>query len=241
MQAQIENTMADKKHQDVKGDQRLENIEETLTKTEQFIFNNQKNISVVVLIILAAIIGYFAYNRYYMAPKSMEASKQMFAAQRYFEIDSLDKALYGDGNNLGFLDIAEEYGMTKPGNLANYYAGICFLKKKDFNQAIDFLEEFSGNDHLVGPMATGAIGDANLELGDQKKAAAYYIEAANQDKNGFTAPLFLMKAGNVYELMGSYDEAISAYKRIKNEYLKSKEARTIDKYIARAEARKGGK
>jgi len=233
--------MADKKHQDVKGDQRLENIEETLTKTEQFIFNNQKNISVVVLIILAAIIGYFAYNKYYMAPKSMEASKQMFAAQRYFELDSLDKALYGDGNNLGFLDIIDEYSMTKPGNLANYYAGMCFLKKKDFNQAIDFLEDFSGNDHLVGPMATGAIGDANLELGDQKKAVAYYMEAANQDGNGFTAPLFLMKAGNVYELMGSYDDAISTYTRIKNEFVKSKEARSIDKYIARAEALKNGK
>jgi len=241
LQAQIENTMANKKHQDVKGDQRLENIEETLTKTEQFIFNNQKNISVVVLIILVAIIGYFAYNKYYMAPKSMEASKQMFAAQRYFEIDSLDKALYGDGNNLGFLDIIDEYSMTKPGNLANYYAGICFLKKKDFNQAIDFLEEFSGDDHLVGPMATGAIGDANMELGDQKKAIAYYLEAANQDENGFTAPLFLMKAGNVYELIGNYDEAISTYNRIKNEYVKSKEARSIDKYIARAEARKNGK
>jgi len=233
--------MANKKHQDVKGDQRLENIEETLTKTEQFIFNNQKNISVVVLIILAAIIGYFAYNKYYMAPKSMEASKQMFAAQRYFELDSLDKALYGDGNNLGFLDIIDEYSMTKPGNLANYYAGLCFLKKKDFNQAIDFLEDFSGDDHMVGPMATGAIGDANLELGDQKKAVAYYMEAANQDENAFTSALFLMKAGNVYELMGNYDEAISTYTRIKNEFVKSKEARSIDKYIARAEARKNGK
>jgi tetratricopeptide (TPR) repeat protein len=225
--------MANKKHQEVKGDQRLENIEESLTKTEQFIFNNQKNISVVVFIIIVAIIGYFAYNKYYMAPKSMEASKQMFAAQRYFELDSLDKALYGDGNNLGFLDISEEYSMTKPGNLANYYAGICFLKKKDFNQAIDYLEDFSGDDHLVGPMATGAIGDANLELGDQKKAVAFYLEAANQDDNGFTAPLFLMKAGNVYELMGNYDDALSAYNRIKTEYVKSKEARNIDKYIAR--------
>ena len=228
--------MADKKHQEVKGDQRLENIEETLTKTEQFIFNNQKNISVVVIIIIAVIVGYFAYNKYYMAPKSMEASKQMFAAQRYFELDSLDKALYGDGNNLGFLDIIEDFSMTKPGNLANYYAGVCFLKKKDFNQAIDYLEEFSGDDHLVGPMATGAIGDANLELGDQKKAVAFYLKAAKQDDNGFTAPLFLMKAGNVYELMGNYSEAVSTYKLIKTKYVKSKEARNIDKYIARAEA-----
>ena len=29
----------------------------------------------------------------------------MFHAQQYFEADSLDKALYGDGNSLGFIDI----------------------------------------------------------------------------------------------------------------------------------------
>jgi len=238
---QIEKTMANKKNQEEKGDQRLENIEETLTRTEQFIFSNQKNISVVVLIIVIGIIGYFAYNRYYIAPKSMEASKQMYAAQRYFEQDSLEKALYGDGNNLGFIDIADEYGSTKPGNLANYYAGICFLKKKDFNQAIDYLDEFKGDDHLIGPMATGAIGDAHMELGDQKKAVAFYLEAANQDANGFTSPLFLMKAGNVYELMGKYDEAISTYQRIKTNFVKSKEAASIDKYIARATTSKENK
>lgn len=230
--------MADKKHQDVKGDQRLENIEETLTKTEQFIFSNQKNISVVVFIVVIAIVGYFAYNKYYVAPKSMEASKQMFAAQRYFELDSLDKALYGDGNISGFLEIVEEFGSTKPGNLANYYAGMCFLNKKDYKQAISFLEDFNGDDHLIAPMATGAIGDANLELGDQKKAVAFYLEAANQDDNNFTAPLFLLKAGNVYELMGKYDDAITTYQRIKTSFAKSKEARNIDKYIARAETLK---
>ncbi len=228
--------MVNKKHQEVKGDQRLENIEETLSRTEQFIFNNQKNISVVVLIVVIAIVGYFAYNKYYMEPRNAEAATQMFAAQHYFESDSLDKALYGDGNNLGFLDIIDEYGMTQPGNLANYYAGISFLKKKDFNQAIDLLEDFSGDDHLVQPMAIGAIGDAYLELGDQKKAVEHYKKAANFDKNEFTAPLFLLKAGNVYELLAEYDNAVKAYKQIKSEYPKSKEAFDIDKYIARAES-----
>ncbi len=233
--------MVNKKHQEEKGDQRLENIEESLSRTEQFIFNNQKNISVVVFIVVVAIIGYFAYNKYYMAPKTTEASKQMFAAQRYFESDSLDKAIYGDGNNLGFLDIIDEYGMTQPGNLANYYAGISFLKKKEFNQAIDYLKKFSGDDHLIQPMAIGAIGDAYLELGEQKKAVDHYLKAANYDKNGFTAPLFLMKAGNVYELMADYGGAIKTYKQVKTEYPKSKEAFDIDKYIARAETLKNKK
>ena len=226
--------MVKKKHEEISGDQRLENIGETLSRTEAFIFNNQKILGIVITIVIIAILGFFGYNKYYLEPKSTEAAEQMFHAQQYFEADSLDKALYGDGNSLGFIDIISEYGMTKPGNLANYYAGISFLKKNDFEQAIDYLEDFSADDHLISPMATGAIGDAYLELGDMEKAAAYYIEAANIDDNGFTSPLFLYKAGQVYELLGNYDKAITTYTKIKTKYYKSNEGRSIEKNISRA-------
>jgi len=225
--------MAKKKHEEVTGDQRLENIGETLSKTEEFIFNNQKVIGIIVSIIIVAILGYFGYSRYYIEPKTEEATTQMYQAQLFFESDSLDKALYGDGNSLGFIDISNEYSMTKPGNLANYYAGICFLKKNDFEQAINYLEDFNANDHIVAPMATGAIGDAYMELGNKDKAAAYYLEAANMDDNGFTAPLFLYKAGKVYEMLGSYDKAINTFTRIKTNYYKSDEGRQIEKDISR--------
>lgn len=227
--------MAKKKHEETIGDQRLENIGETLSKTEEFIFANQKVIGVVVTIIILAILGYFGYDRYYIEPKTEEAQEQMFQAQLFFESDSLDKALYGDGNNLGFIDISDEYGMTKPGKLANYYAGISFLKKNDFEQAIDYLEDFTLNDHLVAPMARGAIGDAYLELGEKEKASAYYIEAANMDDNEFTTPLFLYKAGQVNELLGNYDKALNLYRRVKDNYYRSNEGRSVQKNISRVE------
>jgi len=233
--------MVKKKHEEVSGDQRLENIGETLSNTEQFIFNNQKFIGVGVVVIIIVILGFFGYGKYYIEPKTTEAAEQMFQAQKYFESDSLDKALYGDGNSIGFIDIISDYNMTKPGNLANYYAGISFLKKGDFKQAIDYLGDFSADDHLISPMAKGAIGDAYLELGEKDKAAAYYIEAANMDDNGFTSPLFLYKAGQVYELQGKYDKAITTYTRIKDNYFKSTEGRSIEKNIAQAKALKDTK
>jgi len=228
--------MAKRKEIEKKGDQIFENIEETLTQTEQFIVNNQRNISIAVGVIIVIILGFFGYQKYYIEPKTQEAQEQIYMAQGYFEADSLDKALYGDGNSLGFIDIAEEYNMTEPGNLANYYAGIISLKKGDFQQAIDYLEGFDGEDHFVGPMATAAIGDAYVELGDLNKGADYYIEAADQKSNDLTTPLFLFKAGQVYELLKAYDNAIRIYTRIKDEYPKSSEARTIEKYIGRATA-----
>jgi len=125
--------MARKKEQEQKVEKRIENIEETLTRSETFIVENQKTISIVVIAILVIVLGVFGYQKYIVEPKTQEAENQIFYAQQFFQADSLDKALFGDGNNLGFVDIAEEYSGTKPGNLANYYAGISFLKKGNFN------------------------------------------------------------------------------------------------------------
>lgn len=227
--------MVKKKQEELKADHRLETIEESLSKTESFIVENQNVISIVVGIVVVVILGYFGFQKYYLEPQNIEAQDQMYNAQRYFESDSLDKALYGDGNSLGFIDIASDYSITQAGNLSNYYAGLAFLKKGNFDQALDYLKSFESSDRVVGSMAKGAIGDAYLEKGDKSSAVSYYLEAAHRDANDFTTPLFLLKAGNVYELEKEYSKAVDAYATIKEDYPKSNEARDIEKYIARAE------
>ncbi len=224
-----------------KAPQQFENIEESLTKAEEFIVNNQKVLTTIVAILVVLILGFFGVNRYYLQPKNQEAQEQIYPAQHYFQVDSLNKALYGDGNSLGFVDIAKNYSITKAGKLARYYAGICFLKKGDFNQAIQYLSKFSTDDMLIGPMAKGALGDAYLSLGNKNKAVSLYMEAANLSSNDFTTPMFLLKAGEVYEDMGNYDDAITAFTKIKTDYYKSQEARDIEKFIARAQTLKENK
>jgi len=158
----------------------------------------------------------------------------MFMAEKYFEKDSVNLALFGDGNYLGFLDIIDDYKMTKSANLSKYYAGICYLKLGNWEEAISYLKKFKKKDEMVSAMAIGAIGDAYMEMSDPDKAAGYYMKAANDRTNEFTTPLFLMKAGITYEQMGEWDKALKAYERIKNEYDKSFEGRGVDKYLIRA-------
>jgi tetratricopeptide (TPR) repeat protein len=216
-----------------KTEERIVAVEEAFSKTEQFIEKNQKLILIMVGAIILIVLGYFGFKRLYLAPREKEAQSQMFMAEKYFEMDSLTKALKGDGNYLGFLDIIDQYKFTKSANLSHYYAGICYLKKGEFQNTIDQLSDFNSGDELVAPMAIGAMGDAYMELNNTDKAIDYYLKAADKRKNDLTSPMFLMKAGMAYELEGKNDLALKTYMRIKTEFGRTNEGRDIDKYIAR--------
>lgn len=216
-----------------KTEERIVAVEEAFGKTEQFIEKNQKIILIVVGAIILVVLGYFGFKRLYVAPREKEAQSQMFMAEKYFEMDSVTKALKGDGNYLGFLDIIDQYKFTKSANLSHYYAGICYLKKGEFQNALDQLGDFSAGDELVAPMAIGAMGDASMELNKTDQAIDYYLKAADKRKNDLTSPMFLMKAGMAYELAGKNDLALKTYERIKTEFPRTSEGREIDKYIAR--------
>lgn len=214
-------------------------VEEALSKSEQFIEKHQKTLIIVIGAIIVIGLGIFAFQRLFIDPREKEAQGQMFMAQKYFEQDSLGKALNGDGNYVGFLSIIDDYSMTKASNLAKYYTGIIYLKQGKYQEAIDYLDKFNGKDELVGPMATGGIGDAYTELGQKEKALDYYLKAADQRDNNMTTSLYLMRAAWTYEDLGKYDKAVELYTKIQKEHPKSMEARDIDKYIERAKAMSG--
>jgi tetratricopeptide (TPR) repeat protein len=217
-----------------KTEERIVAVEAAFSKTEQYIERNQRTILIVVGALVVIFLAYFVgFRGYYLPNKEKAAQSQMFMAEKYFEMDSINKALNGDGNYPGFLEIIDQYGLTKSSNLAHYYAGVCFLKKGDFQKAIDFLKGFNGKDEVVGPMATGAIGDAYMELKQTDKAIEYYLKGADQKINEFTTPMLLMKAGWAYEESGNKEKAISVYERIKKDFPRATESRDIDKYIAR--------
>ena len=217
-------------------DQPIVDVEQAFSRTELFIENNKKNISIVLTVIILVVGGYFAYKYWYVAGEETKAQAEMYKAEQFFEKDSLEKAMNGDGDVMGFSQIVDEYGITPSGNLAEYYLGICYLKKGQFEDAITHLEEFDGNDQIVGPVATGAIGDANMELGKTEEAITYYLKAAEQNKNQFTTPIYLKKAAMANEEKGNYADAVKLYERIKDEYSETMECKEMEKFIARAKA-----
>jgi len=218
-------------------------LDETASKSEQWIIKNQKAIFGILIGIVVVILGYLAYQKYLQEPKEKEAADELAFPKTYFEdaktnsvaTDSLyTLAIEGADGKYGFVDIANEYSGTKAGNLANYYAGISFLKLKNYEEAIKHLENFSSSDELLGPVAKGAIGDAFADINQYDDALDYYLKAANLQDNNFSSPLFLFKAGNTAMDLEKYSKALDAFKRIKNDYPNSNEAKNIDIYINKA-------
>ena len=211
-----------------------ETIASALSSTERYIERNNKWLVIGLVVVVVLISGYLAWRNFYQAPREQEAQRQIFPAQQLFEKDSFAIALNGDGNNLGFLQILEEYSGTKTANLAHYYAGICYRSLGDLDNAIEQLKRFDGNDKMVTPVALGALGDCYCDKGDLGKAQEYYNKAASFTENPLTTPIFLMKSAAIYETNGDWAKAITAYKAVKNQYPNSSTAREIDKYLARA-------
>ena len=219
----------------VSNQDQFESVENALSKTEHYIEENQKSLTIIILAIIIIIGGYLGYKRFVVAPQENEALAQMWMAEQYFASDSFNLALHGDGNYLGFLNIIDDYSITKSANLAYYYSGICYLHLGQFENAIEYLKKFESKDKMLAPIAYGAIGDAYLELNNMSNALNFYKKAANDFINNFTTPIYLLKAGFVYEQLGKYDEALKVYKRIESDFPNSAEGRQIEKYIAQAE------
>jgi tetratricopeptide (TPR) repeat protein len=209
----------------------FDTVEQALSRSELYIEENKKSLTIIVAVIMVVVGGYLGYKRFILGPREIEAQTQMFRAEQYFEKDSFLLALNGDGDALGFIDIMDEYGVTESANLAQYYAGISYLRLGKYEDAVDHLKKFDSNDKLISVVAIGALGDAYVELGDLKKAVGFYEKAANKNKNELTSAIYLSKAGLVYEKLANYKKALAAYEKIKIEYPTSDEAREIDKYI----------
>ncbi len=209
-------------------------INETINKAEGYISENKKSISIIVGAVLVVILGYFGYTNLIVKPQEENAIREMFMAERYFQMDSVNLAINGDGQFMGFQEIIDNYGSSSSANRAHYYLGMCYMKKGEWDNAIEYLSGYDAEDDVTGALALGAIGDANLEKGNNDEALSYYMKAVDWDKNQFTSAIFLLKAATVKELQNDYKGATDLYERIKKDYPQSTEARDVDSYIARA-------
>lgn len=214
--------------------------EEIQGRGEKFINNNKNMVIGLAAALFLLLACFFFLTRVFFPGKQAAAQENIFHAQQYFSQDSFALALNGDGNYPGFLEVIDDYsgffkGNAETGNLAKYYAGICYLNMKDYDNAVSYLGQYKGRDKMVSAMAQGGMGDAYMELGDTDKGISQYKKAASMNSNELTSPIFLMKAGMAMEQAGNMSGAKEMYEKLKD-YPDSQYGRDAAKYLTRVEA-----
>ena len=212
------------------------NVEEALSVSEAFIVKHKTAIIGFVAGVIILVAGALAYKHLYAEPREEKAQAAIFKGQEYFEQDAYDMALNGDSLGYqGFLKIADQFSGTSTANLAKAYAGICYKNLGKYDEALKQLESFDGDDQMVAPAILGATGNCYAELGQLDKASSILLKAADEADNNTLSPIFLMQAGEILVKQGKFDDAVTAYTKIKDKYFQSYQAIDIDKYIERAE------
>ncbi len=210
-------------------------IAEVRHTAEDFWAKYGRMISLVGGALLVIVGGYYAYKTFYQEPKQKEAVAAMAAPQWLFERDSFQKALDPavDGAP-GFLGIIADFGGTAAGNMAKYYAGICYLQTGQDDKAIEFLDKYSPEGSVMGIMKNGALADAYGNKGDFASAIDHYKKAISAGKNDVLTPMYMKRLGQLYEHQNQPGDAKKLYEQIKSDYPNTSPAADIDKYIIRA-------
>lgn len=212
-------------------------IEAAIEHTESYIQRNSKKLLIGLASVVIIVAAFFGYKYLIAAPREYKASAEMFKAEQMFAVDSFAVALNGGSDFKGFIEIADSYSSTNVGNIANHYAGVCYAKIGDWDNALKSLKKYSPVDgiasEVINAQNSGLQGDVLIEQEKYEEAIKMYEKAIAASSNDFTAPYYIKKAGIVYEKLGNNAKALEFYTKIRNEYPRSYQGRDIEKYIGK--------
>lgn len=186
----------------------------------------------VAVILLAG--GWYAWQNFVKKPKEAKAVEAMFRAEEYYRMDSVNKALNGDGQYWGFLKVIDQYGGTKAGNMANFYAGSCYIKLNENEKALKYLKKFSTSSRPLQARAYKLMADAYGDLGQNSNALEYYKKAAYHfdEEEAFAADCLFTAAYFAQKVMNDTKAATSLFQELKKKYPSTQQALEAETYLA---------
>ncbi len=226
----------------------FESLDEGAGKTEEWVSKNQNFILYTIGAIAIIAAGLWLYAEFVKAPQEAEALEESTQAFSFYEQatnatgedqDSLyTLALEGGEGKYGLIKIAENYGATDAGNIANYQAGMAYLNLggANYQKAIDYLSAYNGDGSVMEAYAKAGIADALVQVDQVEDAISFYNQAAAVAANEFTTPKYLLKGAQAALLTEDYSTAIKNLTRIEEEFPDAAESQTAAVLLGQAQA-----
>ena len=164
--------------------------------TERFLEKHAKTLITVFVAFVVLVLGYFAYEQFYVGPRNEEATLSYLAAQKNLSEGNVELALGGkNAANPGFLGTHKDFPGTKVGKLSAYNAGLLKFKEGKFQEAYDLLDQFSSDNKVLMALKYGAMADSKANLNKADEALSLLDKAAKASDDPYTIYYFTKKAG----------------------------------------------
>lgn len=187
--------------------------------TERFLEKHSKTLITVFGALVIAVLGYFAFQQFYVAPRNEEATLSYLAAQKNLADGKEELALGGKtAANPGYLGTYNEYSGTKVGKLSAYNAGLLKFKEGKYQEAYDLLDQFSSGNNVLMALKYGAMADCQINLNKTDEALSLLDKATSASDDPYTSYYFTRKAGLVALALKKNAEAKKYFSTIDEKY-----------------------
>lgn len=220
--------MANDKNNAPETQNSIDNLNDTLTGFSRKVENNQKSIIIAVVILLLVIGGILFF-------KDRSAGN---AAKADAAIGNADVEFLTGNDSIALEQYKQVAGMGHDaGNRANLEAAIILYEKKEYEQALSYINKYDPRESVVGAAALSLKGDCYVNLKNYSEAVKAFKSAIKQsDKNPYYTPYFMLKLARVYRAQGDFNAEAKVYEEIKADYPQYAQntGLNVDKYLERA-------
>ena len=209
-------------------DETVLDVEELYSKSEKFVDDNKKQLSLGLGAVAAVILVVIGYSSLIVAPKNQAAEEASFMAEHHFSKDSVDRAMYGgtlllDGNiSAGLEEVLSDHSGTPAAARAAFQLGIMHRDAARFDEAVEAFNQAGFSDDVFGPLVDANLGDCYVELGDLDAAQNHFASAASAAGAGLAAnvlaPICAYKQALVLIELGNTSEAQSVLEDLASDY-----------------------
>ena len=201
-------------------------------KAQEFFYQNRTLIYGIVggiVVVILAVVGY----AFLQSQRGVQAQEELGGIILVYEKGDYRAALDGTDTATGLLTIIDDYGGSEAGNMARFYAADALFRLGEYDQALEFFQDFDGAADVVGASALAGEAAIHEIKGDDARAGDLYRRAALLVESELKSPDYLMNAGRAYENAGQYEDARDSYLLIQERFPESAQAQGLDFYLGR--------
>jgi predicted negative regulator of RcsB-dependent stress response len=214
----------------LRKDLKKDEIRETFVHGVESVASHQQLLWVVAIAALVVALGVFGWSSY-TKRQTAKASLALDDAMKVFqarvrapgeqadpgEVTYVDeKNKYRDADKK-FLEVARQYGRTKPGQIARYYAALSEIQLKQYPAAEKNLDQLSGADESLAGLARFQLAGVYLQENKDAQAVEIYKQLADKPTEFVPKPLVLLALADHYRKTDPA-EAAKLYNKVKLEF-----------------------